>query len=379
MKSGLSSMKKPTLHIIGIFYTICNHNFDVCAFTAKVIKFSKMMQNQGYETIEYSNGESISGANEQVQMLTEHELTTYINNFGSGYYMNLYRDYGLAATFENLLIPEMQKRVKPGDIICYPYGPVHTNVFSMFPLCHHVEIGVGYPAMKFGPLRIFESYAWMHYHKGLEKGEIPLFDRGEALGSFYDFVIPNFYDTSEWEVSYDKGGYLLYFGRICELKGLVAIRDISEKLKETIQIWGPGYPEQFSGKYIEAHPPTKTQQERNDVLKNARAIIIPSYFLETFCSAAVEAMLCGTPVICPDYGAFTETVEQGKTGFRCHTFGDFLAAIDKIETLDREYIANRTRELYSIDTVGKQYDAAFKQISDLNNKGWYTEESYSIK
>jgi len=372
-------MSKPTLHVIGIFYTICNNNFDICAFTAKVIKFSKMMQNQGYNVIEYSNGKSMSGANEQVSILSEEELFEYTKEFGSGYYMNLYRDYNIANIFEQRLIPEMRKRIKDNDIICYPYGAVHVNVFPLFPSCHHVEIGVGYPAMKFGPFRIFESYAWMHYHKGLEKGELPLFNRGEALGSFYDWVIPNFYNVEDWEARCGNGGYLLYFGRICELKGLIAIKDISNKLEETIQIWGPGYPDHFSGKYIEAHPPTKTQKERNDVLKNARAIIIPSYFLETFCSAAVEAMLCGTPVICPDYGAFTETVEHGKTGFRCHTFGDFLAAIDKIDTLDRKYIANRARELYSIDTVGKQYDAAFKQISDLNNKGWYTEESYTIR
>jgi glycosyltransferase involved in cell wall biosynthesis len=46
-------------------------------------------------------------------------------------------------------------------------------------------------------------------------------------------------------------------------------------------------------------------------------------------------MLCGTPLISTNFGAFAETIEHGVTGFRCNTLGDFVKAIEKAGTLDR--------------------------------------------
>ena len=45
----------------------------------------------------------------------------------------------------------------------------------------------------------------------------------------------------------------------------------------------------------------------------------------------IEANLTGTPVLGSSYGSFTETIQQGITGYRCATLGDWLAAIERIE------------------------------------------------
>jgi hypothetical protein len=86
---------------------------------------------------------------------------------------------------------------------------------------------------------------------------------------------------------------------------------------------------------------------------------------------AVEAMLCGTPVVSVNYGAMTETVTEGVTGYRCHTLQDWLDGINDVGTLDRQAIADRARSIYSLDACGKQYDKIFKQINDLYRAGWY--------
>jgi glycosyltransferase involved in cell wall biosynthesis len=86
---------------------------------------------------------------------------------------------------------------------------------------------------------------------------------------------------------------------------------------------------------------------------------------------AVEAMLCGTPVVSVDYGAMTETVTEGVTGYRCHTLQDWLDGIHAVENLDRQAIADSARVRWSLETCGARYDKIFRQLNDLYRKGWY--------
>jgi glycosyltransferase involved in cell wall biosynthesis len=46
---------------------------------------------------------------------------------------------------------------------------------------------------------------------------------------------------------------------------------------------------------------------------------MPRCYIEPFGGSGVEVLLCGTPLIAVDYGAFTETIIDGVNGFRCHT------------------------------------------------------------
>jgi glycosyltransferase involved in cell wall biosynthesis len=374
------SNSKPTLHMIGLFHTIPNHHYDHCAFTGKVLRFAKMMQAQGYKVIEYSNGESISGADEQVQIYTAAEVAEYtksVDNFMKLAVVNT----PMWQNFEERLLPELRKRVKKYDIICHPFGTAHTILVSKFTEAFHVETGIGYDTGDFGAFRIFESYAWMHYHQGKDDVKD---DKGNTIqrgrrGKAYEWVVPNYYNVNDWEPNYNKGDYILFFGRVYEGKGLYVVQEISKHFKEKIKVVGMGDPAPFAAPNMEFLGPVVGQKERSDLLRNARVVIMPTQYTEPFGGVAVEAMLCGTPVVSTDYGAFAETIEHGKTGFRCHTLGDFLAGIVAAETLDRKYISDRARSLYSLEAVGKKYDVIFKQISELQGPGWYSLESHYIE
>ena len=383
------SYSKPTLHMIGLFHTIPNHEFDHCAFTGKVLRFAKMMRMQGYEVIEYSNGESLSEANKHVQILTRDELFKHTTTdtvrgkipwIGSDFWRS----------FHTILIEKLKLNVKDGDIICHPFGYTHSELVKLFPNQFHVETGIGYPQGDFGAFRIYESYAWMHFHQGkyisYDENKKPMLDQnGEVIsgrfGRDYEWVVPNYYNLDDWEPNYEKGKYLLYFGRVIEEKGLYIIKEIATHLgiNEPIRIVGLGDLDKFEGRNMQIEGPIVGVKERSDLLRNARAVLMPTRFVEPFGGVAIEAMLCGTPVIASDFGAFTETLEHGKTGFRCHTLGDYLAAIIAAENLDRKYISDRARSLYSLEAVGKRYDAVFKQIYDLKEKGWYTKNSHYIE
>lgn len=94
----------------------------------------------------------------------------------------------------------------------------------------------------------------------------------------------------------------------------------------------------------------------------------------------MEAQLCGTPVITKDFGAQTETVEQGITGLRCHTLEDYCEGVRLAQAgrFDRAYIRERAVRLYGYAGVGAKYNYAFRCIMDVHNgtNGWYSPTSH---
>lgn len=357
---------KPTLHLIGIFHTVHSREYSHCAFTGKALRFSKMMRMYGYDVIEYANEGSESEATEKVVMLSKQELqeltgarkdTDFFGNFatiGSPHHRE----------FERRLIKAMQERVKPGDLICHPFGHAHESVVSVFPNYYHIETGIGYKHLIQNSIRIYETYAWRHYHAG----------RGGWEGKHYDFVVPNYFDLSEWKPSYVSGKYYAFLGRIDRCKGLDTILEIAKRLPQNgpkIILHGQGDPTPWQHPMIEYRGPIHGLA-RSEFLRNAICSLMPTDYLEPFGGSGVEGLLCGTPLLGVDYGAFTETVDHGINGFRCRTLKEWLTALQAAHHLDRKRIAQNARDKYSLQTCGEKYAYAFKLIHELYKDGWYT-------
>ncbi len=355
-------MSKPRLHLVGIFHTQATSEYSHCAFTGKALRFPKMMQAYGYDVIEYSNEGSEASATEHVSILNKEEFNNF---YGDRKKTDFHGDDATIGSeghqvFEERLIVEMRKRLEPGDIICHPFGHAHQILMEKFPTHHHVETGIGYPTLMPNSFRIFESYAWMHYHQGKE----------DRQGRNYEWVVPNYFDLSDWGPRYEVGEYLAFLGRICSVKGMDTIKELANYSPWPIFICGQGDPTPWSHPNIKYGGPL-TGRERSDFLRRARAALMPTNFTEPFGGSGVEAMLCGTPLIAVDYGAFTETIVDGVTGFRCHTLQDWIDAIYAAGDLDRQVIASTARSRYSLGACGAKYDKIFKAINNLNHAGWY--------
>ena len=360
--------RKPTLHLIGLFHTICDAGHSHCAFTGKVLRFPRMMQDQGWRVVEYSNGESQSACREKVRILEEYQLRQMI---GTRQAADFHGDIATMGSthhkrFENKLRKELTVRVEAGDIICHPFGRAHESLLGRFPECRHIETGIGYPDLMAypengGAYKVFESQAWRHYHMGKE---------GRS-GHNYEWVIPNYFDIDEWEFQPEPGRYIAYLGRICSIKGLTTVREIASRTNLPVILCGQGDTEPFAGPNMEFRSPI-TGMARSEFLGNALCALMPTDYVEPFGGSGVEAQLTGTPLLATSWGAFTETIEEGVSGFRCQTLREWLEAVEACKTLDRKTISDRARRLYSLEACGRQYTRAFNMLHGLGGEGWYS-------
>ena len=347
------------LHLIGIFHTKHTDEYSHCAFTGKAKRFPKMMRAQGWDVITYAN----AGSDEDVTMLQDSEFDEY---FGGYKVTDFFGDRATVGApghqaFEKRLISALRDNVSDHDIICHPFGHAHSRVVSEFPNCYHVETGIGYPTLMDGTFKVFESYAWMHYHHG----------KAGRGGKNYEWVVPNYFDLDEWEPSYSSGEYLAFLGRICKVKGMNTIKAIADHSPYPIVLHGQGDPTPWRHDNIVYKGPI-SGSARSDFLRNAVATLMPSEFVEPFGGSGVESMLCGTPVLSVNYGAMTETVLENITGCRCHTLQDWLDGIETASKMSRYVVAKVSRDRYSLEACGKKYSRIFETILQLRGKGWYT-------
>ena len=330
-----------------------------------------MMKPFGWKTIEYSNGVSASDATFHVPILSANELRVLSRRLTqSEDYSADVNNEPLCAEFTRRVIMELKKRVSDGDIICHVFGPI-PEIAAATPKCFQVETGIGYMCTDGAmPYRIYESAVWMHWHYGR---------RNKSWGHNYEFVVPNYYDLNEWPVVLspqpkDNEPYIVVFGRLIESKGLSIVVEIATRMPSLkFILCGQGDPEPWvtqSSNLISMAP--LQGDSRAPLLGNALAILAPTSFIEPFCGSAVEAQLCGTPVVSSNFGAFWETVIDGVTGYRCNSLADYIGAIRRAPKLNRSVIAERARRLYSLETVGATYNIVLNNIAQQSKLGWYS-------
>ena len=100
----------------------------------------------------------------------------------------------------------------------------------------------------------------------------------------------------------------------------------------------------------------------------AAATLMPTTYIEPGGNVAIESMACGTPVITPDAGVFTETVPQE---FRFRTFRKALDAVENAKRANHASLKNLARKNYSFDAIRPKFQAWFRQLATLFNNGWY--------
>ena len=367
-------------HIIGLPHTQTHKMHTACAFTMKILKFCQMMKSLGHTVIHYGAEGSDAACDEHVQIISRDEQVRFFGPFNKD---KLYEaDWSGQAPYWKLThdraADEINKRARPKDIVSFAFGNLQQALANQLRKdVFVVETGIGYNGT-FAKYRVFESYCHMHKLWGAEGGYDP-------DGKFFDTVIPNYFDPADFPLKTEKSDYYLYIGRLIKRKGVNIAVEACKRLGAKLVIAGQGCVGAESipgGQRIHCADGEVYEgniqyvgcvggAERARLYQNARATFVPTTYIEPFGGTNVESQFTGTPAITTDFGAFPETVEHGKTGFRCRTMNEFVWAAKNVHTLDPRYIHERAVAKYAMDNVKWQYETYFNQLMDLWGDGWY--------
>lgn len=335
----------PTLHILSCPYSPVHVNNRIDPFSIAVYKFIKHMTALEWNCIHYDIEGSCSPCETVRCLETIHENNDH----------NI-REYNANAAIE------ISKRKKPDDIILCFYGDENKIAAEYNNDLKIVEPHIGYSAQAvFAPYRVFCSYAQMHYYYG----------RMNMLlnPSWFDAVIYNAITESEFEYEEIKDDYFLFFGRIIEEKGIHIAIQATEAAGKKLILAGPGSLTNLGYQSIPKHVELVglcNVEQRKLLMKQAKAIIAPTYYLEPFGNMIAEGYMSGTPAITSDWGGFNENVVNGTTGFRCREFKEFVHAINNIDSID-----NKNCKIWAMNNcedsiVHLKYNQYLEKLQHLN-------------
>lgn len=356
-------------HVPGIPHTVTNRHYVSCAYTQKVSKLCAMLMDLGHEVFHYGCEGSDPVCSEPVTVIEAAVRDRYYPEPFHDRQFRFDTSDALHQTFYRRCIDAIEARRAPRDFLLCAWGwghkPIADGVGKPIMV---VESGVGYPDV-FAPYRVFESYAWMmnvYGRKGIDDG------------SWYDCVIPNFFDPDDFRFQAEKEDWFLYLGRLVKRKGVEVAVQVTGSLGAELVIAGQGsLRDEAEG--IDLAAPHVTfagfadPEKRRDLLARARAVFMPTTYIEPFGGVHIEAALSGTPVITTDWGVFGETVLHGITGYRCRTFDHFLWAARHVDGIDPHDCRKWAVDNFSMDRVKHMYDAYFHMLWDLWDRGWYEE------
>lgn len=349
-------------HVVSLPHTQTTEAFSACAYTEKVRKFARMMHERWHEVVLYAGEENEAPCSEHVICISEEERKSVV---GAKHFTSASFDWSLPhwKRFNARVSAEMRKRLGERDFICLIGGVAHKAIADAFPAHISVEFGVGYGGT-FAKFRVFESYAWMHTIYGAQSGG----DAHGIDGNFFDAVIPGYLEAEKFPfgAASEREDYFLFIGRLIERKGFSVAVEAAKAKGARLVIAGQGEPPEY-GEYVGIVGP----RDRGELMRKARAVFAPTIYIEPFGNVVPEAMACGTPVITTDWGAFTETVVDGVSGFRCRTLREFVSAMDKAEHVDHVGIRDYALARFSLEAVAPKYEAYFERLSTLWGRGWY--------
>jgi glycosyltransferase involved in cell wall biosynthesis len=187
-------------------------------------------------------------------------------------------------------------------------------------------------------------------------------------------LVPNCASLERYQFQGDVGNDapLMFLGRIEEIKGVHLAVEVARRAGLRLCIAGNVPAEQqdyFATRikpFIDNHNviyvgPVDDAQ-KNSLLGQARALLMPVLWDEPFGIVMVEAMACGTPVIGLDRGAVPEVVEDGVSGFVRTDVVGLVDAVRRIGEISRNHCRKRVELKFSDTVLTERYLSAYLDV-----------------
>ena len=381
-----------TEHVICLAHNPAHKDFSHCAFAQKARKKCEMGLYVGNTVYFYGNELSEVQCTEKVSVTTEKDLIKQNPNFrdqSDGYQWHpdqyIYKLFDLNTEFE------IRKRFKPGDIICYTFGPGQRRLYQNLQDLKgiHMESGIGYynPYMKY---KVFESPSLMNFNYGLYEEKYQrvrhITDEDEkkkidwnthvhhSWMQWQDTVIPNSFDLDDFDFRVQKEDYLFYMGRVMPGKGVEEAMRIADATGRKLLVAGNGDFEARMGfkpwDCVEILDVIGVE-ERRELLSKAHALLCLSKYPEPFGGVFAEAMLSGTVPIATRMGAFMDYFDHAINGILCglNVLEQGIYAVEEIVPKIDPFAVRAKGLRFINQVVARQYDEYFTSVSRMWENG----------
>lgn len=102
--------------------------------------------------------------------------------------------------------------------------------------------------------------------------------------------------------------------------------------------------------------------DKDDLIGQARALLMPIDWPEPFGLVMIEALACGTPVIAWRHGAVPEIVDDGVTGFVVDSMQDAIAAAGSVGTISRQRCRETFERRFSARVMARAYLDVYREL-----------------
>jgi glycosyltransferase involved in cell wall biosynthesis len=186
------------------------------------------------------------------------------------------------------------------------------------------------------------------------------------VSTVYNGVHVNDYTLQE-NISADAP--LVFLGRIEAVKGVHLAIAIAQQTNKKLIIAGNIVPEHqlYFGEQIKPHLNEQisyigpvNDQQKNELLGNCLAFLMPIQWDEPFGIVMIEAMACGTPVIAFRRGAVPEVVREGVTGYIVNNVAEACEKVTAVHLLDRTLVRQEASNRFDSEIIAQNYLRLYK-------------------
>ncbi len=174
------------------------------------------------------------------------------------------------------------------------------------------------------------------------------------------------------------GEYLAFLGRISPEKRVDRAIEVAKRVQMPLKI--AAKVDETDEKYFEEeikplldHPLIEFvgevgEDEKEEFLGNAYALLFPINWPEPFGLVMIEAMACGTPIIAYDRGSVREVLDHGRTGFIVNHLEEAVDAVQRVPSIERKQCRREFEERFSAARMAQDYVAIYQQLVDAKQK-----------
>ena len=168
---------------------------------------------------------------------------------------------------------------------------------------------------------------------------------------------------------------LCFLGRLERIKGVHHAIEIARRCGRKLLLAGNRITSGEGAEYFEAeikphidgravcYVGAVNDREKNELLGQCCALLMPIEWDEPFGIVMIEAMACGTPVIAFPRGSVPEVVRDGVNGLVADSVPEAVAAVGRIFQLDRATVRADCERRFSSEVIVSAYERIYLQAA----------------